>query len=272
MNPKKKVIETTVLKEIQLEILSAVHKFCIENDIKYSLACGTLIGAVRHKGYIPWDDDIDICLLRDEYKKLEVAFPKILDGKYKFLTLNRDCEWYMPWGKIVDNRTALTEEVRYLDKNWGVFIDVFPIDDVPDNNCVFFVWNHFRKYLLRRWYYKNGRWNRQWKIKTKVRNFLRRIYLFPFSMRRIGKIIDFYIQRPNGRGFNHICHSCEAMFAKHNLNKEVFNDYIDIEFENRKFKTMVGYDSYLRAIYGDYMKLPPEEQRVTHHFFKAFWK
>ena len=260
------------LKEIQLEILMAVHNFCIENNIKYSLACGTLIGAIRHKGYIPWDDDIDICLLRSEYKKLEKSFPYLLNGKYRFLTLDRNDEWFMPWGKIIDTRTIMTEESRCKDKNLGVFIDVFPMDDVPDDDVIFMRWNCVRKFLLQRWFLKNTKMTNNMSFKRKINILLTRFVFFPLSMRKLAKIIDAFIQNPNYKDSTRIYESCDSLRAKHNQSKEDFEDYIDLDFEGHMFKAMVGYDDYLHNIYGDYMILPPKEKRVTHHSFIAYWK
>jgi len=272
MNLNTKEIDLNGLKDLQLEILLDVHKFCQEKNIKYSLACGTLIGAIRHKGFIPWDDDIDICLLREEYKKLEDAFPKLLNGKYQFLTLNRDNDWYMPWGKVIDTRTVLTEETRYKNKNLGVFIDVFPMDDVYDTKKTFLEWNKTRRFLLHRWFLKNARFPRTWNFKRYVHLILERILLIPFSMRNLAKLIDIHIQKPNDKGYTRVFESCDSLGARHNQSKEDFEDYIDVDFEGYKFKAMAGYDDYLHNIYGDYMILPPMEKRVSHHSFSAHWK
>lgn len=268
----KKEIDIKELKQIQLDILQNVHEFCIANHINYSLASGTLIGAVRHKGYIPWDDDIDICLLRDEYKKLEKAFPNLLNGKYRFMTIDRDEKWYMPWGKIIDTRTVMTEETKYKDHNLGVFIDVFPMDDVPDNDICFSKWNKIRKFLLYCWFLKNTKCDKKWTIMRNIRVCIVHIVTFPFSMRKLAKYIDTYIQKTNGKSYTRVYESCDSLRAKHNQSKEDFSKYIDVEFEGATFKAMTGYDDYLMNIYGEYMKLPPIEKRVTHHSFNASWK
>ena len=88
-----KRIDINELKQIQLDVLSAVHGFCIEHGIRYSLGCGTMLGCARHQGYIPWDDDIDIYLPREDYNKLVNEFPETLNGKYQFISLERDSKW-----------------------------------------------------------------------------------------------------------------------------------------------------------------------------------
>ena len=102
-------IELEEKKVLQIDILSAVDSFCKKNDIKYSLGYGTLLGAVRHGGYIPWDDDIDIIMLRDDFEKFEKLFPEKLDEKYVFNTLSREKRWHNSFGKVSDSRTLVVE-------------------------------------------------------------------------------------------------------------------------------------------------------------------
>lgn len=267
-----KIIGTQELKDIQLEILLAVHKYCVENNIKYSLACGTLLGAIRHKGFIPWDDDIDICLLRDEYVKLESVFPQLIDGKYKFVTLNRDKEWKRPWGKICDIRTEVKEDIAPEEKNLGIGIDVFPMDDVPDDKGVFSKWNFIRKLMISAWTAKRLKWRKGRKFIKNIIALFAKILLLPFSLRLLSKLIDSYIQNVNGKGYSHVFESCDSLKAKNSQLKSNFANYINIEFEGYVLKAAEGYDDYLRNIYGDYMILPPVENRMTHHALNAYWK
>ena len=128
----KKIATEEEIKEILLDILLTFHRFCEEHDIRYSLDYGTLLGAIRHKGYIPWDDDIDVCMLRSEYEKLEHEFPKVMGNKYSFYTLNREKKWNRPYGKFYNTRTIENAKANN-NVGIGIGIDVFPIDDVPDN-------------------------------------------------------------------------------------------------------------------------------------------
>ena len=93
------------LKIVQLDIMSSIHRFCEKYHLRYSLSCGSMLGAARHKGYIPWDDDIDIYLLREDYDKMVRNFPDLWEGKYQFCTLERDSKWGLPYGKVCDSRT-----------------------------------------------------------------------------------------------------------------------------------------------------------------------
>lgn len=265
-------IDVDGLKAIQLDILKAVHVFCQTNGIQYSLSSGTLIGAVRHKGYIPWDDDIDICLLREDYIKLEKAFPSLLDGKYEFLSLARNRKWDRPWGKIHDTRTLLNENARHSMKGMGIGIDVFIMDDVPDDFTLFSRWNKMRVFLVYLWVLKALRLDRERGFFKNTIVLCSRILLLPFSHRRLALAIDSFIQRPNGKGFARVFESCDSLKALSNQQKSNFDSYTELEFEGLCFCVMGGYDDYLHSIYGDYMQLPPVEQRVSHHTFNAYWK
>lgn len=122
-----KEIKNDELRTIQLDILQNVHDFCMKHDIKYTLAYGTLLGAVRHGGYIPWDDDIDIAMLRSDYEKFLKEYK---DDIYKFTECRLDKDVHIGFGKVEDTRTIVIEGGN--TKNLGVSIDVFPIDDLCD--------------------------------------------------------------------------------------------------------------------------------------------
>lgn len=265
-------IDIEELKRIQLNILLAVHDYCINNNINYSLSSGTLLGAVRHKGFIPWDDDIDICLLRSEYKKLETVFPQILEGKYMFHTLDRDESWKRPWGKICDKRTELEEGTSCNQRGEGIGIDVFPMDDVPDDSYLFNKWNKRRRLYVLLWSIKPITWSRNRSFINNLITIIIRFFLFPISLRRLAKVIDSYIQKTNEKGYSRVYESCDSLKAINNQSKDDFDDYIDMTFEGHLFKVIKGYDDYLRNIYGNYMVLPPENKRVSTHNFTAWWK
>ena len=111
------------LKMIQMDVLSAIHHFCLEHEIKYSLGCGSMLGCARHKGYIPWDDDIDIYMLREDYNKLIREFPDIYEEHYKFVTLERDEKWQRAYGKAYDSTTIIKEETTNHIPQWTAFLE-----------------------------------------------------------------------------------------------------------------------------------------------------
>lgn len=260
------------LKSIQLDILQALHDYCCLNGINYSLNYGTLIGAIRHKGYIPWDDDIDVCMLRPDYQKLEQDFPQIYKGRYRFLTLNRDSKWNRPYAMMYDSNTLEIEEISNGYEGIGIGIDIFPIDDFVADEKHFRFFHILRRFLIRIYTLKG--------IKlSKSRSILKNLFLLvvggvlsPFSTRRLAKMIDKFIKRNDSQSAEYVFSATDAIGTKKHVPKQCFKSYIEVPFEDRKFYVMEGYDFYLRNIYGDYMELPPIEDRVSHHVFKAWRK
>ena len=130
-----KVIESLdELKKIELDIMIKVHQFCEENGIKYYMIAGTLIGAIRHKGFIPWDDDIDIAMPREDYEKFLKIFPEYGKKNNLLAVNNRTKPYYgRPMTKVIDTRTSLTEPEYRSDDPIGVFVDIWVMDGVPDD-------------------------------------------------------------------------------------------------------------------------------------------
>ena len=259
------------LKVIQMDILSAVDDFCNKNHIRYSMSCGTLLGAVRHKGYIPWDDDIDIYLPREDYKRLIDNFPKLYMGNVKIASLERDFIWERPYAKAYDDRTILQENVL-VKGNIGVNIDIFPIDDVPDDDSEWHKYDRWRRFLQKMY------WMKYLPIKKErglIKNgilYLVRILTCFYTRRKWSQILDRLAQKHNGKGYRRCFECCQGLYLKRPFSKSLFDNLIDIQFEDRRYKAYADYDAYLRNGYGDYMQLPPEEKRVPHHDFVAYWK
>lgn len=267
-------IDTEELKKIQLKILREVADFCEKNNIKYWIDCGTLLGAIRHKGYIPWDDDIDVGMLREDYDKFQRIFNKE-DGKYTFVSYESDPTFYLPSGKVIDNSTVLYEP----DENGvklAVNIDIFVYDNAPDDD------KEVKKMFDERDRLRNAYMRTSEHINFE-KNFLKRIL-------RLGRKILYKI-RYCGRAqyckdaiANMIKNSkkyatCKTervgdfmSFSRMVCSRRAFDSFVDVEFEGEKYKAPVGYDEWLRAFYGDYMQLPPVKERVSHHFFVAFYK
>lgn len=119
------------IQKIVYKILCDIDDFCAQNQIKYYLSGGTCLGAVRHHGFIPWDDDGDIMMPREDYDRFVVGFAKAFSGKYMVGSLATDSEWQRPAGRVWDLSTKL-EQTKFTGREMGVFIDVFPIDGLPN--------------------------------------------------------------------------------------------------------------------------------------------
>lgn len=264
-----KEISVKELKDIQLDILDQVHAFCQAHNLTYSLCYGTLIGAVRHKGYIPWDDDIDICMPRADYE----CFIKSFDGakgNLKVWSYATDSSYYLPFAKVGNTQTSLLENVRYpLD--YGVNIDVYPCDRVPESvksRCRLFRRIKLIKQLAT---LKNL-------TIDKRRNFLKNLLVvaghgitFFISLRKL-MIQEDYLRHKYTSSTSGVCNIVAASCVQISFSRKAIEKTIDVEFEGRVYKMMAGYDEFLTKIFGDYMTPPPEKERVTHHDFKAYWK
>lgn len=254
------------IKEIQLQILDEVNNFCEKEGIEYFLGYGTLIGAVRHKGYIPWDDDIDIVMKRDQY---ETFLSKFNSSSRIFKVYSCDnCDWFpYPFAKISDERTVLIEENDEMKNNIGINIDVFPLDELPIKS----IKNVYIRIL-----------NNLLTLKSVKVNSSRKFY--KNLILRIGKITTAFIKA------NTISQQINILAVNNNTNanylgnivftdsstdfapQDAFSSKFKISFESREYYINKGYDEWLSNYYGDYMQLPPTEKRVTHHRFIAYKK
>ena len=269
----KRIESIEELKEIQLDLLLALHQFCCEHGINYSLAAGSLIGAVRHKGFIPWDDDIDVYLLREDYNKLIDLCPPVLEDKYVLLSRELDKKWHRAYAKFYDNRTIMVESTRNKYEGMGVGIDVFPIDDVPDDQREWKKYNKKRIFIRNVAAIKSLAFSKKRNPLKSVFSLLGQLMLAPISFETIAEIMDKYSQKNNGKGYGHVYENCLGVYnSEYAWLKEDLKEVIDVSFEGHQVKMMAGYDDYLTKVYGDYMTLPSKEKRVTHHMFEAYWK
>lgn len=262
------LVDTKELKHIQNEILDVFAEFCVQNDLHYWIDCGTLLGAVRHKGYIPWDDDIDVGMLRKDYEKLIALFNNSRKGRYLFKSIETDKDYPFAFGKILDTSTVMYEPDKKGIRH-SINIDVFPYDDAPDDK------RRLKRMYLRRDVYKslrlmqlgilkpNGSILKQMSIKI-ISNVLK---IFPQNF--FTKKILNNAKRYDGKN-NYVGDFTSTGYIY--CDKAIFSSFVQLEFEGRWYSAPVGYDKWLKSMYGDYMRLPPEEERVSNHFFIAYAK
>lgn len=261
-----KEVEIDAYKRIPLEIMSEVAEFCEYNKINYSLAYGSLLGAVRHKGYIPWDDDIDIYMLREDYEKFRKMFNS---PQYKIIDIRSNSNYPICVSKVYDIRTFYYFKNR-IKRGWGLFIDIFVLDNIPDDNVERNKW--FKKIddLKELNSLKNSDFCGMWftnGYRRRLKMLISR--LIPVSSAYIHRKIEELSIKYNGLSTKFIASSIKK---DHLYRREWFDNYEMLEFEGRKFKVSKCYDQILKTLYGDYMQLPPEEQRVPKHNMKAYYK
>ncbi len=252
------------LQLTELEMLVEVDRICRKHGITYTLDGGTLLGAVRHKGFIPWDDDADIVFPRHEYAKFYRACKKDLDTERFFLQEYRtDPEYRWGYAKL---RRKGTKYIRagqeHLKYQSGVYIDLFPLDHVPDN------------FALRRIYYgvnfaiRKILYSELGKTAEKTK-FMRAWYSL---LNKIPRDLAFQARNRMAGLCNqkktklaaHTMYPNPGPECKYGMPASCYDEYMDLEFEGMRFMSITDYDRFLQLSYGDYMQLPPEHERVGH--------
>lgn len=268
--------ENTQLKEIQkieLSLLKAFHKVCEENNLKYFLIGGTLLGAVRHKGFIPWDDDIDVGMPREDYELLLQNADKWFPSDYKLRNWKNTVDYPYNFAKLEDQNTILVENFyRHLTKRKsGIYIDVFPFDGISSNpvlSKLHFYLNYILKsYLIPYLYIEKA----NIPCKTSIKQLLKYI-MVSFIQKKLSKKKSHYFFdkilkiKPYKNSTNTI-NFLGAWGYRELTSKDILEKEINLVFEKNNFKAFKDFDIYLSRIYDNYMKLPPINKRVSHHSF-----
>lgn len=256
----------------ELDMLVEFDRVCRKHNIKYVLFGGSLLGAVRHKGYIPWDDDADIGMLREDYNKFK-KYANEMDAKVcYFQDHDTDSEYRWGYGKLRRTDTVYVRVGQeHLKCKTGIFVDVFPMDDVP-KSVIGQIIQDKKVFCLRK-----VLWSEVAKKNTK--GFMRLWYtlLSKIPVNMIFKVYDKYAQKSNNSTPN--CVRCLSFPAtgklykknpiseRYSMPKSWFLDRKEYLFEGKMFYSSRDYDTVLSYIYGDYMQLPPEDKRGQHSPF-----
>lgn len=253
--------------DILLNILCIVDDFCQKRNLRYSLAGGTLLGAVRHHGFIPWDDDIDIMMPREDYDIFSSEFNGYCDYLRSFTdVVNKENIIHFFWVKVEDVRTVMTEKGMNTF-SYGVNIDVFPIDGFPDNSRQQKSFVSQMDRLRELFYLSTQHYKQSFDLKRKIKIVVAKI----IGEKRLLKLTGSRMTKYSFAKSQFVGAVTGRYGLKEIYPRYVFDEYEYLDFENRKFMCISAYDAYLKQHYGDYMKLPKESERVTHSS-KAFWK
>lgn len=260
------------MNDIQKELFTIyleTKKVCNQLGIKLIASGGTLLGAIRHKGFIPWDNDMDFYLLRKDYDRFCKEAPKLIDKKYFVQCHKTDHDWYINHCKIRENGTTALETNPYAKFHQGLWIDIFPIDALPDNKKIFL------KYIVRcrelyeriafHWMQQRSRFKT--KIIRLIIGFYNRMLLkHPFlniSFKKIEKESTKY----NKLKSEYLCISLFLVTTSYSIgrlfiySKKIFDDILEVPFENSTVFVMKDYDSFLTQQYGNWRQIPPPEKR-----------
>lgn len=245
----------------QIEILNKIDQFCKKNSISYSIAYGTMLGAVRHGGFIPWDDDMDICMLRSDYDK----FLSLWQDDDKFILQNHttNSDFTQTFSKIRMKNTAFVQE-NDLNKSYhkGIFVDIFPFDRKADGYFkqklqiidVMLYQLYFRGYVPE----NNG-------LILKLGSAL---LLKIHNRNNYNKLAEKHLNKIKKYNSNKellLFDTCTFSDMKKSYDKDLFENLTEIEFDGYRFSVIRDYEKFLKICYGDYMKLPPKDEQTWYH-------
>ncbi len=252
------------LHEVGLEVLKEVDRVCKKYDIPYFLCGGTLIGVMRHKGFIPWDDDIDVGMLRKDYERFEECYIKEHSKDYYLHSYNTDSDYWVPFMKLRKNNTTINEKmIEKLDTHKGIYVDIFPFDTVPDKGFTLSLKiNSFLiKLIIEAVFYKK----KLYKYKDSRRPFITWLTSL-LSFKTLKKIQHRLLTKYSKKDYEHcICYvGCYNTSREYIKKSDIYPTKKGL-FEGCKFYIPIRPEVYLTNMYGDYMKLPPKDQRKNHN-------
>lgn len=249
------ILSKEEIQNVLLDIMQYFHDICEKNNIYYVLCSGSCLGAVRHKGFIPWDDDIDVFVPRSHYEKL-INILKDYGVRYVPLTYELSDKYYYPFCKLIDANTIANQEEFNPIANMGLYIDIFPVDGLPADAK-----NRGKHINVVRKFSKLIAIKNAVHTANPIKNLIKRIIGSFYNNQKLCKKINaLAVKYPEET-------SEFAMDIVWGTKPFLYSDVsarILVPFEDRWFYIPENYDNYLKTIYGDYMQLPPEDKRVTH--------
>ena len=255
------------IKQTELNILLEFSKICDENDLTFYLCGGTLLGAVRHKGFIPWDDDIDICMARPEYNRLAKLAKENKLRKPDWLQIvcydNRTSRF--PFIKVLDKRTVVYNDFFKENENDNLWIDLLPVDGIPESEAeteeLYRTVTRYRKYVQMKYV-------RPFEGKSLTKKLIKPFLSLWAHIVNTDRYNERIVQMSTANRYEDsktVGIVTEGLYGvKEGIPKDAYEKSIEVEFEGHTFKATSYWHEYLSNLFGDYMQLPPEDKRKTH--------
>ena len=255
------------IQEKLLKMIEWFHNYCVLNDITYYAVGGTMIGAMRHKGFIPWDDDIDIAIPRKDYNRLIHNFVDIIDGYLLETPYSGNRDFLYSYAKLYDTRTTLVEKTRIPCKR-GIYIDIFPLDGIGNTyeeaRKVFNKFDRKNMFLMTRTCVIRG--DRSWYKNASI-IAARAIPSFIIDDKKLSISVDQMAAGINDDKTVYVANLMGAYRTKEITLREYFGKPTPYTFEGIDIFGPQKYDEYLQGIYKNWRELPPKEKRYTKHDF-----
>jgi len=251
------------LQLTQIGILKVIDQICRKHGIQYSLYAGTLLGAVRHQGFIPWDDDLDICMARDDYNRFIEIWDTVPHDGFILQNKENSPAFTQSFTKIRKDHTTFLQDEREIGLyHTGIFVDIFPVDRLPAGKLaqIQFYWNVMQYQLFTREFIPskaNGI------VKLISELFLNAVPVGKREQKR-KKLLAKITAHNNNPSLQAVSiETIESMKQHHS--PYMFDEYVELSFDSEAFMCYAGWDNHLKVKYGDYMQLPPESERVWKH-------
>lgn len=268
---KEQYFDEEQYKKHLYRILKFFISICEKHHLTYCCATGTMLGAVRHNDIIPWDDDVDVFMPRKDYEQF-LTYTEEVDQDGFGLISAKNCSSFATFAKLFNKNTTLWE-FESIPFVYGIYIDIFPLDETSDTKSEFskkyrYFRNLFRKYQLSQIRFSFKQLFREIKDGDKkmvIKELLSLFFPVFLSNHYRRKIIEFEDKASLEKG-DHLVSYYGDYWEREYFDKKWFDSYIDISFSDFTVKVPSGYHDYLSNVYGDYMKFPPVEKRITHHY------